>query len=144
MMMTDEDKINFDGATRCWICQKDFVEGDQKVRNHCHYSRKFRGAAHTCNLVFRKPKHVPVFFHNLSGYESHLFIKSLGKGEGRISCIPNNEEKYISFSNTIINGEMKKKFDIRFVDSNKFMMASLDKLVGNLNDFPIISENFPE
>ena len=39
---------------------------------------------------------------------------------------------------------MKKKFDIRFVDSYKFMMARLDKLVGNLNDFPIISENFPE
>jgi len=78
MMMTDEDKINFDGATRCWICQKDFVEGDQKVRDHCHYSGKFRGAAHnSCNLLFRKPKHVQVFFHNLSGYDSHLFIKSL-------------------------------------------------------------------
>jgi len=38
MMMTDEDKINFDGATRCWICQKDFVEGHQKVCDHCHYS----------------------------------------------------------------------------------------------------------
>jgi len=145
MMMTDEDKINFYGATRCWICQKDFFEGDQKVRDHCHYSGKFCGAAHnSCNLLFRKPKHVPVFFHNLSGYDSHLFIKSLGKGEGRINCIRNNEEKYISFSKTIINGETKKKFDIRFVDSYKFMMASLDKLVGNLNDFPIISEYFPE
>ena len=143
-MMTDEDKINFDSATRCWICQNDFVEGDQKVREHCHYSKKFRGAAHnSCNLLFRKPKHVPVFFHNLSAYDSHLFIKSLGKGEGRINCIPNNE-KYISFSKTIINGETKKKFDIRFVDSHKCMMASLDKLVGNLNDFPITSENFPE
>jgi len=143
VMMTDEDKINFDGATRCWICQKDFVEGDQKVRDHCHYSGKFRGAArNSCNLLFRKPKHVPVFFHNVSGYDSHLFIKSLGKSEERIKCIPNNG-KYISFSKTIINGETKKKFDIRFVDSYKFMMASLDKL-GNLNDFPIISENFPD
>jgi len=145
MMMTDEDKINFDGTTRCWICQKDFVEGDQKVRDHCHCSGKFRGAAHnSCNLLFRKPKQVPVFFHNLSGYDSHLFIKSLGKGEGRINCIPNNEEKYISFLKTIINGETKKNFDIRFVDSYKFMIARLDKLVGNLNDFPIISENIPE
>jgi len=143
--MTDEDKINFDGASRCWICRKDVVEGDQKVRDHCHYSGKFRGAAHnSCILLFRKPKHVPVFFHNLSGYDSHLFIKSLEKGEGRINCIPNNEKKNISFSKTIINGETKKKFDIRFVDSYKFMMASLDKLVGNLNDFPIISEDFPK
>jgi len=95
MMMTDEDKINFYGATRCWICQKHFVQGDQKFRDHCYYSGKFRGAAHkSCNLLFRKPKHVPVFFHNLSGYDSHLFIKSLGKGEERINCIPKKRELY--------------------------------------------------
>jgi len=89
MIMTDEDKINFDGATRCWICQKDLVEGDQKVRDHCHYSGKFGGAAHnSCNLLFRKPKHVSVSFHNLSGYDSHLFIKSLGKVKDELIVFP--------------------------------------------------------
>ncbi|WAR05654.1 hypothetical protein MAR_021023 [Mya arenaria] len=58
-----------------------------------------RGAAHNdCNLKYRNPKFIPVVFHNLSGYDSHLFIKNLGKSEGNINCIPNNEEKYISFT----------------------------------------------
>jgi len=49
-----------------------------KVRDHCHLSGKFRGAAHNkCNLNYKLPKFYPVVFHNLSGYDSHLFIKKL-------------------------------------------------------------------
>ena len=43
-----------------------------------------------------------MFFHNLSGYDSHLFIRNLGKTEGNIKCIPNNEERYTSFSKDIV------------------------------------------
>ena len=87
-------------------------------------------------------------FHNLSGYDSHLFIKNLGFSEGVIYCIPNNEEKYISFSKKIQVGSYMKKVKnekgeinlknkplhhtIRFIDSFKFMAASLDSLVNNL------------
>ena len=87
-------------------------------------------------------------FHNLSGYDSHLFIKKLGFSEGDIDCIPNNEEKYISFSKRIEIGSYVKKVKnekgeiilenrpiyhtIRFIDSFKFMAASLDSLVNNL------------
>ena len=79
-------------------------------------------------------------FHNLSGYDSHLFIKNLGFTAGNIDCIPNNEEKYISFTkNTEVDtytnekGETKLKYHkIRFIDSFKFMAASLDSLVNNL------------
>ena len=39
-----------------------------------------------------------MIFHNLQNYDAPLFIKSLGKSEGNIKCIQNNEEKYISFS----------------------------------------------
>ena len=38
-----------------------------------------------------------LIFHNLTGYDSHIFIKNLGVTEGLINCIPNSEEKYISF-----------------------------------------------
>ena len=80
-------------------------------------------------------------FHNLSGYDSHLFIKNLGVTEGNINCIPNNEEKYISFSKDIVVGEYTNKNgkviavkqQLRFVDSFKFMPSSLDKLVENLD-----------
>ncbi len=67
-----------------------------------HISGKFRGAAHNkCNMRFRVPTFTPVFFHNLSGYDSHLFVNNLGVTEGDIRCIPSNEEKYISFSKNI-------------------------------------------
>ena len=108
MVMTPEDKINYEKATICHICEGGISkEGNdprfKKVRDHCHLTGKFRGAAHDkCNLEYRLPKFYPVIFHNLSGYDSHLFIKNLGKSEGNIDCIPNNEEKYISFTKQIL------------------------------------------
>ena len=64
---------------------------------------KFRGAAHEVfNLKYKVPTFLPVVFHNLSGFDSHLFIKTLGKSEGDISCIPNNDENYISFMKQVI------------------------------------------
>ena len=104
MVMTREDKINYKKATHCHICVEEIdKDEDIKVRDHCHLTGKFRGAAHSmCNLKFRLPKFYPVIFHNLSGYDSHLFIKNLGKSEGKIDCIPNNEEKYISFTKEIL------------------------------------------
>ena len=121
MMMTEDDKIDFDNATLCWICQKDFTG-------------KYRGAAHQkCNELFRKPKFVPVKFHNLSGYDAHLFVKNLNTmGEGDIDCIPNTEEKYTSFSKSIYDDEKKFRYKIRFIDSFRFLPASLDNLAGNL------------
>ena len=57
------------------------------------------GAAHqSCNLAFKEPSFIPIVFHNLSGYDAHLFIKQLGILEGDINCIADNEEKYISFT----------------------------------------------
>ena len=146
MVMTAKDKIDYKKATICHICERGIPkEGDdprfKKVRDHCHLTGKFRGAAHSmCNLKYRLPKFYPVIFHNLSGYDSHLFIKNLGKSEGKIDCIPNNEEKYISFSKHILVDKFKNKKgeekevirEIRFIDSFKFMATSLDSLVNNL------------
>ena len=81
-----------------------------------------------------------MFFHNLSGYDSHLFIKNLGYTPGNIDCIRNNEEKYISFTKEITVGSyINKKNDmipinwkLRFLDNFKFMSTSLDNLVNNL------------
>ena len=109
--------------------------------DHCHLSAKFRGAAHEVyNLKYKVPKFFPVVFHNLSGYDSHLFIKTLGNSEGDISCIPNNEENYISFAKQVIvdkvvneeGKEVKVKHELRFIDSLRFMASSLDKHSSNL------------
>ena len=135
-----KDCNKFEYATKCHICGGEL--GDDKVWDHCHYTGKYRGAAHSkCNIVFQNPKFIPVFFHNLAGYDAHLFIKSLGVTEGNIKCIPNNEEKYISFSKEFVVGkyidkkdgkEKESKREIRFLDSFKFMSTSLAKLADNL------------
>ena len=95
------DKLVYDNSTLWRIYNEEL--GKDRVRDHCHLTDKFRGAAHeACNLKYRVPEFFPVVFHNLSGYGSHLFIKTLGNSEGDISCIPNNEENYISFTKQVI------------------------------------------
>ena len=97
MILGSREKIEFKKATKCWICRGEFSKDDKKVRDHYHYPGKFRGAAHNgCNLKYKKPKFIPVVFHNLSGYDGHLFIKNLGVSEGNINCIPNNEENTLA------------------------------------------------
>ena len=139
----EREKERYNEETRCWICKGEFGENEEKVKDHCHYTGRYRGAAHNeCNLKYRKPNFTPMVFHNLS--DSHLSIKNLGFSEGNIDCIPNNEEKYISFSKKIEVNSYKKKVEneeekeikvyhtIRFIDSFKFMATSLEKLVNNL------------
>ena len=140
MVITKEEEEQFKQASDCWICKKK-LNLEDRVRDHCHYTGRYRGAAHNiCNLKYSKPNNISVFFHNLTGYDSHLFIKKLGITTGAIDCIPNNEENYISFSKTIITGEYTNKngetrnkyFKIVFKDSLKFMASSLEALVNNL------------
>ena len=125
MRMTREDWRAYNTATICHVCDKP-LEGDS-VRDHCHITGRFRGAAHNaCNLKLRlnpKTTTIPVVFHNLRGYDSHLLMQAISKVEGRVSCIPNNTEKYISFS----------LGQLRFIDSAQFLLASLDKLVSANN-----------
>ena len=112
MIFKDEEREQYEKETRCWICKGEFNDDDKnkKVRDHCHFTGRYRRAAHNkCNLDYKKPNFTPVVFHNLSGYDSHLFIKNLGFSEGNIKCIPNNEEKYISFSKSIQVGSYMKK-----------------------------------
>ena len=72
MIMTMRDKLVYDNCTLCLICNEEL----SKDRDHCHLSGKFRGAAHEiCNLKYMVPNFFHVVFHNLSGYDSHLFLK---------------------------------------------------------------------
>ena len=139
MIMTMHDKTVYDNSILCHICNEEI--GKDRVRDHCHLSGKFRGAAHeVSNLWYKISKFFPVVFHNLSGYDSHLFIKTLGNSKGDISCILTNEENYISLTKQVIvdkfvNKEWKEvnvKRELRFIDSLRFMASSLDKLSSNL------------
>ena len=134
LKMSAKDQKLFNEAKTCHICSLELK--DDKVRDHCHFTGKYRGAAHNqCNLKCRKPKVLPVIFHNLQGYDAHPFIKQLYRLKGDLGCIPSTEEKYISFNKKIkvdeINGA-DITFEIRFIDSFKFLQTSLANLVSNL------------
>ena len=128
----------------CYICNKRFSTDDGnkkyfKVRGHCHFKGKYRGAAHDiCNLRYKTPKEIPVVFHNGSTYDYHFIFKELAEEfEGQYECLGKNAEQYITFSVPI-----KKKLDngksitykIKFTDSFRFMSSSLSNLVDNLSE----------
>ena len=94
-----EEEERFQLKNSCWICDKLFDVGDNKVRDHCHITGKYRGAAHwSCNINLKLTKKIPVIFHNLRGYDSHLIIKEIGKFDVKVSVIPNGFEKYMAFT----------------------------------------------
>ena len=117
-----KDYKEFSKKTKCKHCLEVFMKQD-KVIDHDHITGKYRGAAHSsCNLKLRinpEQMKIPVFFHNLRGYDAHLIMQYIGEQDGTLSCIPNNTEIYISFS----WGQYV------FKDSAQFLIASLDKLV---------------
>ncbi|GET55429.1 uncharacterized protein LOC114539626 [Rhizophagus irregularis DAOM 181602=DAOM 197198] len=126
MPLTTQEQVSYDNAINCWICRNP-LDGN-KVRDHCHITGRYRGAAHRgCNLDLSiKPRemHIPVIFHNLSGYDGHIIMQGIGamECEDDIDPIPYNMEKYMAF----------KLGSLRFIDSLQFMKSSLDKLASNL------------
>ncbi|KAB0790736.1 hypothetical protein PPYR_15666 [Photinus pyralis] len=140
--LTIEEQRKYDSATICWICEKTFLDGDVRVLDHCHWSGVMRGISHsTCNLQLQNPNFVPVFFHNLTGYDAHMFVKCLALENENIDVIATNKEKYVSFTKHISvdqiveNGVPKNViWRIRFVDSFRFLGSSLNVLSKNLSD----------
>ena len=125
----------------------------QKVRDHCHYTGKYRGAAHSiCNLNYKIPKEIPVVFHNGSTYDYHFIIKQLAREfKDYFNCLGENTEKYITFSVPIKkvldndndnhsdsdNDNDKVKtitYRLKFIDSYRFMQGSLSNLINNLSE----------
>ena len=135
LVMTAEENEEFERSNICWICGK-LTDFDDKVKDHGHITGKYRGYAHwSCSINLKINKKVPVIFHNLKGYDSHLIFKELSKFHCKISVIRNGLENYMSF--TLTN-------NIVFIDSMLFMKSSLDKLVKNLGseDFKYLTKEY--
>ena len=141
--LTTEEKIYHNKQKICYICKKEFDISNKKhhkVRDHCHYTGKYRGAAHNiCNLRYKIPNEIPVVFHSGSTYDYHFIIKELVKEfEGNFECLGENTEKYITFSvpikKKIENKDLEITYKIKFIDSYRFMSSSLSKLVDNLSE----------
>ena len=146
--LTDEENKSYEKQKVCYICKKEFstAENDKnafklyhKVRDHCHYTGKFRGAAHSiCNLRYKTPKEIPIVFHNGSTYDYHFIINKLAKEfDGQLECLGENAEKYITFSVPIkkrLNIGKTISYKLNFVDSFRFVSTSLSSLVDNLSE----------
>ena len=113
---------------------KDYINR-KKVKDHCHDTGKFRGAAHSkCNLNYKVQKEIPIIIHNVT-YDTHFLINQLAmEFKGELNCIGDIMEKNITFSVPI-----KKECDnnktitckLKFIDSFRFMPTSLSELVDN-------------
>ena len=114
--LTEEENKSYKKQKICNICKKGFSTDDNnktyhKVRDHCHYKGKCRGAAHSiCNFRNQTPKEILAVFHNGSTYDYLFIINELAKkAEGQFECLGENTEKYITFSvsikNTLDNGK---------------------------------------
>ena len=127
--LTTKVEIYHNRQKVCYICKKEFDNNDnndkkqQKVRDHCHYTGKYRGSAHNiCNLRYKVPKEIPVVFHNCSTYDYHFIINELVKEfKGNFECLGENTEKYITFSvpikKKIENIDLEITYKIKFIDN---------------------------
>ena len=145
--LTKKQWKRYENSTICHICFKPFNPKEPKVRDHCHYTSRYRGPAHSlCNLRHKIPSHIPAF-HNLLEYDAHLFIKELRKNSRDMEVIAKNKDDYISFSADVAvdkyvdkeGNEKEKLIKLRFIDSFKFISSSLDSLTKNL-----VSSGIPE
>ena len=136
--MKEQNIKDYEKATKCWICEQEITKNSPKVRDHCHFTGEYRGAAHkSCNFKLKiKPDktELPEVFHNLREYDSHLIMQTIHKAKGNITCIANNAEKYIFFSVA----------QLKLLDSFQFMSLSLEQLVAarDKSDFKLTKSAF--
>ena len=120
--MDDDDIEDLMSQTKCYLCKLPLVQKTMTAY-FCRITGKYKGAIHKgCECKSFK---IPVVFHNLRGYDSHLIMREARKIKTQLNVIPNNMEQYMSFS----FGRQ-----LVFIDSIQFMSASLERLVGNLTD----------
>ena len=146
--LTDKENKYHEKQEKCYICQKEFCYNKnktkelklyKKVRHDCHYTGKFRGAAHSiCNWNYKVLQEIPVNIYNSSKYDYHFLSKeSPEEFKGEFDCLGENTEKYISFSVPIKKEHDNDKtitYKIKFVDTCRFMPSKLSNLVDNLSE----------
>ena len=151
--LTKEQQVPYENSKICYIYKEKFENKylkDRKyckVRDHCHYTGEYRGAAHDIfNLKYSVPKKIPAVFNNGSNYDYHFIIKELAEEfKKQFTCLGENTKKYITFSVPLEkevkridkNGEEITKnisYILQFIDSARFTASSLSNLVNNFSE----------
>ena len=126
--MSKKDEEDFKNNNNCRFCEKEII--DNKVRDHCHLTGKYRGPAHNkcnVNVTQKQSNFVPFIFHNFSNYDCHMFFKKLvdeKKDNVEFEIILRRNEEYLSVTYGCI----------RFIDSYRFRSSGLDSLVKTIVD----------
>ena len=146
--LTDEEIIFYEKQKLCHICKKEFHYDKneksefkiyQKVKDHCHYTGKFRGTAHSiCNLRYKVQREIPVKIHNGSKYDYHFIIKELAEEfNGQFECLRENTEEHNTFS-VPLKKENKDgntiTYKTKFIGTSRFMQSKLSDLADNLSE----------
>ena len=131
--LTNEENKSYKEQETCHICEEKLCmdkndenyKNKRKVKDHCQNTGKFRGAAHSkCNVNYKVPKDIAIIIHNAS-YDTHFIINQLAEEfKGKLNCIGENMEKYITFSVQIKKDCDNNKtitYKLRLIDNFKFM-----------------------
>ena len=125
--MTEKEEEQLQSSNMCCICEK-LIEYE-KVRDHCHITVKFIGAANwSCNINLQLIKIVPVIFHNLRGYDSHLVFYKLKNFDVKIYAIPNGLQKYMVF---MINENFDSMQLFKNLSDNDFKCLFKERILKN-------------
>jgi hypothetical protein len=122
--MSSDDELNFVNQNVCHICECN-ISNSEKVRDHCHVTGEFLGAAHPeCNVNRREKKKIPMFCHNFTGYDGHFLLQHLGGDERitKLEGLPYNTEKFRTIQMN----------SFTFLDSLSFLNGSLNELMNDL------------
>ena len=147
---TDKENTSHEEQELCHICIGKFCldennknyKNRKKVKDHYHYTGKFRRAAHSiCNLKYKVPKDIPIVIHKASSDTDFIINQLAEEFKGELDCIGEKMEKYITFSSPI----KKKCYDgktitrkLRFIDRFRFMSVSFSDLADNLSGIFIV------
>ena len=139
--LTPEQQHEFMHASECYCCQEKFSGQErQKVRDHCHITGEYRGAACSpCNLnalnIIAKSHMIPAIFHNLKGYNIHHIMKNLG--QHNVNILASSSEKIMtaSIEKTHEGNYANQSYvsgGIKYINSLAFLNTSLANLANNL------------
>jgi len=153
MIWGEKEAILFESATHCHICSNEFKNENEKIKDHDHFTGKFRGAAcNKCNLNLKMPNFIQILIHNLK-YDSKIFLRWLLKlcdeyeQKQDLNIIPKNNENYSTFSRKVVIDEYEQKYDLTkcLKCNKKYYDKILDKCPkcneGNLNIKRKINKN---
>ena len=139
IQLTNKEIKSYEKQKVCHICKKEFCDDDKnkgKVRDHCHYTGKIRGAAHNiCNLRYKVPKEITIVFDHGWTYDYHFIIKHLAEEfKGDFECLGENAKKYTTFSVPLKKEDDGKiTYKLKFINSYRFMSTLLSNPVNNLS-----------